>query len=67
MEEDGLRMCAGRRSERSGASSSSSSISYGIVMIKVLYVVLPKEDVKSCKFHSAFVKKIRSIDAPAQS
>ena len=38
-----LRMCAGRRSERSGASSSSSSISDGIVMIKVLYVVLPKE------------------------
>ena len=26
-------------------------------MVKVLYVVLPKEDVKPCKFHSAFVKK----------
>ena len=57
MEEDGLRMCAGRKSERSGASSSSSSISDGIVMVKVLYVVLPKEDVKPCKFHSALVKK----------
>jgi hypothetical protein len=36
-------------------------------MMKVLHVVLPKEDVKSCKFHSAFGKKIRSSDAPAQS
>lgn len=71
MEEDGLRMCTGRRSERSGASSSStsssSSISDGIVMVKYVYVVLPRRASSRVKVHSTFVKKIGSIDAPARS